>query len=266
MFLATHGTCPTLARAILEGVARYTTCARQQLPPPPINTTDHLSGFQTRIGWQHIFRGFFPAAWTNHQANYEYTVSSKIKSGQSTTGMNAYLVQKFSTKTHKRTWGDLFAQQMLTYSHTTWAERCEQAHHRTSRFETEHQRTRAIALVQSAYKHRENVSAEDSAAIFDETLEDKLNFHEATSLIAWHTDIKPVLKIAIKEYAQALRKQKAKITFKQRATATKNNHKKRYQLRSNNKHNNVTIINSPKRVSAQDNSRNTEPADNNNPT
>ena len=42
MFLATHGTCPTLAHQISEGLACYIICARQNLPLPPFSTNVHL--------------------------------------------------------------------------------------------------------------------------------------------------------------------------------------------------------------------------------
>ena len=45
--LATHGTCPTLAKTIMEGIARYSTCAHQKLPPPPLASSNHLHGYQS---------------------------------------------------------------------------------------------------------------------------------------------------------------------------------------------------------------------------
>ena len=111
----------------------------------------------------------------------------------------------------------------------------------------------------------DNISPADQEAIFDESLEDKLTFGSATTLLAWHADIKPVLKIAIRDYEKQSVDQ-TRISFKQKAKQTKECHRMRYLLQSN-----TTTNRSPQQTNLQAGQvpslgRNTDPDDNNNPT
>jgi hypothetical protein len=209
----TH-TSPSLHTAIISGLDRYMNTPEVGVSPDPSSSSepeeditdnpfydsdattskadaetarlkeiDTLIYYQTRLGWQHIFRGITPTEWSKHQAQYKNTTAKATKD-----------------MSPRDEWGPKLTKFLLNKAHESWVYRCDQVHHQTARKESAQNRRRAEALVRAAYRHKFNVGSSDREVFFGVSLEQRLADTGAAQLLVWYDTIQASLKQAIKDF------------------------------------------------------------------
>ena len=162
-------TSPDLIAAIINGLDKYVQLngggRLSQTPEVQSDDSKQLEYCQTRIGWQHIFRGLIPLIWSNYQCEYE----SKDR----------------TEKSPRDKWTPKLIRFLHRHAYRLWTERCTQVHDSEARRETEQSRRRAETMVTAMYRHENNVGATDRAFFFDIPLQERLTTHTATTLLDW---------------------------------------------------------------------------------
>jgi hypothetical protein len=185
-------TLPTIQKALVDGI-KWLIAKNIDPDNQPFESSSNAARYQTKIGWQHIFRGFLAKQWQEEQ--------------------QAYTILQYpqtDDDSPRAQWSTKVTQFLLKTSHETWLERCQVVHHKTSRQESEHETLRAATRLRAIYRYSNAVNALDQENIFGIDLQTRLQ-HSAQEILTWCATINPALKRARKYYKNEMRDGQTKI-------------------------------------------------------
>ena len=185
-------TSPKIQKSLVDGIKWL---IERNVNPgnQPVKHTSNAAHNQTKIGWQHLFRGFLAQQWQSEQ--------------------EAYTVLQYPQNdddSPRAQWATKVTHFLLKTSHETWLERCKVVHHRTSHQESAHEALRAETKLRAIYGYSDAVNALDRENIFGIDLQTRIQ-HSAQDILIWCATIKPALKRAIKDFKKEMKQGQTQI-------------------------------------------------------
>jgi hypothetical protein len=185
-------TSPRIQKAMVDGI-KWLVNKNSNPDNQPFESPSNAARYQTKIGWQHMFRGFLAIQWQEEQLKY-----SILKYPQT------------DDDSPRAQWATKVTTFLLKSAHEIWLERCQVVHHKTSRQESQNEIIRAQTRLRAIYRYSEAVNALDRENIFGIDLNIRMQ-HSAQEILTWCSTINPALKRAIKDFKVEMKKGQTKI-------------------------------------------------------
>ena len=185
-------TSPTIQKALVDGI-KWLIATNTDPNNQPFAASSNAARYQSKMGWQHLFRGFVAKKWQEEQQ--QYTI---LKYPQT------------DDDSPRAQWATKVTQFLLKTSHEIWLEGCTVVHHKTSKQESEHEALWAATKLRAIYRYSDAVNALDRENIFGIDLDIRLQ-NSAQEILTWCATINPALTRARKDYTKEMEKGQRKI-------------------------------------------------------